>query len=678
MKVPCKIILGGDKVCARDYIGAAQSQLRILEGELKFQGLKQGIRKTELNPKVSVEATINHQFREVRIYCIPISARAEKGGEKPPEMERFFARVRRGGLYEDPEFYWITFKDGRVVARKVGTSDPAEHSFRVVPTLWRMTNLPIHTKHAATKSFMLNKGNDEFPNYERWVSAQHSLVKGCVVYFLPLIYPSILNPMYPMPAVCAGSDDEIGDLHRCPPNRFYANTEAGVMAWYHASDFGIWGIMLRIKEGMMHSVGTFCYYPADGNGHGFTPYWYYQGVEGDDLPNHPEVPVYMVTDLEYLDENTLEVTMPLNSWPFKISKNFSTGVETFSQVSNTTHCYWTEDGFEHKQLASVEQENKSDIDEYKEHIVDNPPGGCSDYDSEVSCEADHGHAREYQGYKKQWVDRGTYRESSYEITVFDRELKTESWSRHFVTDDHKREYLYHCAWSTDHCHGGGITPWTIKRFVEESIKQKLVNSATASWEGTNLARINADISRAYTDASATQSTRAMSNIWGSFTDYADFEDFCRWPFMEGTPDEWQIAYFDEAKCFYSGYPMPGDDWSEVESQGISSTLNGPLWWKATDKDDYVENTVSEFSIDGEIIFDTDMVDRTYYLDDRSSCNAEGLVVAGRAADIDYDPQGFPIFTSTYWKIYHGGEDVTDAVLEALHCEVSELIELGLA
>jgi photosystem II stability/assembly factor-like uncharacterized protein len=82
IKVPCKITLTGDKDCARNFVGTAQSQLRILESEMGFQNLKQGTRRTRFNQRTTVEARICFDLREVIIYCLPVGERVGKAGEK--------------------------------------------------------------------------------------------------------------------------------------------------------------------------------------------------------------------------------------------------------------------------------------------------------------------------------------------------------------------------------------------------------------------------------------------------------------------------------------------------------------------------------------------------------------------------------------------------------------------
>jgi hypothetical protein len=72
IRVPCRITLTGDEDYARNFIGAAQSQLRILESEMRFQNLKQGVRKVRFSQRTTVEARICFNLKEIIIYCMPI------------------------------------------------------------------------------------------------------------------------------------------------------------------------------------------------------------------------------------------------------------------------------------------------------------------------------------------------------------------------------------------------------------------------------------------------------------------------------------------------------------------------------------------------------------------------------------------------------------------------------
>jgi len=87
MKVPTKITLLGDKGKARNFIGAAQSQMRILENQLSFQKLNQGARRVQLTPGgVITESIVCFNLREVRIYCPPTVVVAAGGFKKLPKL----------------------------------------------------------------------------------------------------------------------------------------------------------------------------------------------------------------------------------------------------------------------------------------------------------------------------------------------------------------------------------------------------------------------------------------------------------------------------------------------------------------------------------------------------------------------------------------------------------------
>lgn len=79
MYIPCKITLLGDKDYAKNFIGAAQSQLNILKNAMNFQKLRQGVRRTQLNQRIMVEANVCFNLSEVKIYCPFIGEKRAKG-----------------------------------------------------------------------------------------------------------------------------------------------------------------------------------------------------------------------------------------------------------------------------------------------------------------------------------------------------------------------------------------------------------------------------------------------------------------------------------------------------------------------------------------------------------------------------------------------------------------------
>lgn len=74
--IPCKITPLGDKDYAKNFIGAARSQLRILKNALSFQKLEQGVRRVQLGPRIFIEAIVCFNLSEVKIFCPFV------GGEK--------------------------------------------------------------------------------------------------------------------------------------------------------------------------------------------------------------------------------------------------------------------------------------------------------------------------------------------------------------------------------------------------------------------------------------------------------------------------------------------------------------------------------------------------------------------------------------------------------------------
>jgi hypothetical protein len=92
IEIPCKITPKGDKEYAKEFVGAAQSQLRILESEMTFLNLKQGARKVQLNPRTRVTALVCFNMREVIIDCLPI-IKKKKEKEELEKLSKFYVYV---------------------------------------------------------------------------------------------------------------------------------------------------------------------------------------------------------------------------------------------------------------------------------------------------------------------------------------------------------------------------------------------------------------------------------------------------------------------------------------------------------------------------------------------------------------------------------------------------------
>jgi len=89
--IPCKITLVGDKNYARNFIGAGQSQLRILENQMSFQNLKQGIRRVRFNSRAMVETRVCFGLKEVIIYCLPAIIKGK--GKKYERLPKLYVYV---------------------------------------------------------------------------------------------------------------------------------------------------------------------------------------------------------------------------------------------------------------------------------------------------------------------------------------------------------------------------------------------------------------------------------------------------------------------------------------------------------------------------------------------------------------------------------------------------------
>jgi hypothetical protein len=219
-RIPCKITLEGDKDRARDFIGAAQSQLRILEDEIKFQGLKQGTRRTQLDDRTKVEARVCFDLSEVKIYSEPIGAEKEEEEGLNRLIPRFFAYVvkkdEETGIL-DTEYYWIYFNkkdnslDGFVQTEGVRATKISEefelYAWKVpgkirdlmfsectekpVETtkelLEKMRKVPYNTASVFTKSFMTYTASDtEKENGRRFAAASHLMVSDYKNVFEPI------------------------------------------------------------------------------------------------------------------------------------------------------------------------------------------------------------------------------------------------------------------------------------------------------------------------------------------------------------------------------------------------------------------------------------------------------------------------------------------------------------
>jgi len=415
--IPYKITLDGDKDYARNFIGAAQSQMRILENQMSFRNLKQGVRSRPLDQRTTVEASVCFDLKEVKIYSEPIK-KIREIEEELLGIGRFFAKVRRGGLYGETKFYWITFTKNSEGNTKISASSAGSSS----EILGRMSAIPYTTlraTHSFTKSFMVENDNKK---EERWVAAPHLLVKEEVSQegqkfltevFNPLGYPYVQSDLigddpryYPLPPLFNPFGYDF-PTHPTPPNRFYCNVDGRKMVWY--SCYSVldntnpsvpvlvhycFGIILTLTDNMAvrnyfspgsgtayqeitdsktgkELIKTFNCYSAEADDKGFKSLWYYEKPDPDCNPLDPpidpmcgadaDVPYQMLLDVNSLDEETLEVFVPWNERPTKFTVDLtgsSVGTteedHTYEEVTETQHWYWTGDGFEQKKFANLE------------------------------------------------------------------------------------------------------------------------------------------------------------------------------------------------------------------------------------------------------------------------------------------------------------------------------------
>lgn len=112
-----KILLGGDKTVAKDFMGQANSQMGILKQEMSFQNLKQGVRRVQLYKNVWIECRIIFDYHECEIWVDPVSDEQEYGQE-----HSYF--VIKNGSY--CLIYEYTVVDGVVIPELADMKYPTE------------------------------------------------------------------------------------------------------------------------------------------------------------------------------------------------------------------------------------------------------------------------------------------------------------------------------------------------------------------------------------------------------------------------------------------------------------------------------------------------------------------------------------------------------------------------
>ena len=669
--IPCKITLRGDKDYARNYIGAAQSQMRILKNQMSFQNLKQGARRVQLNPRTIIEARVCFDLSEVIIHCLPII-------RKPliPEKEllkdvRFFAEVLRGwdevGL---PIFtyHWFRVIEGSEGNIEIITRESLSETINI--TLKKVLTLPENSLSAFTKAFMLHNKSKEID--ERWVAHQHMLSKDKVIK-----YDFSRPGAYPIDIYC-----ELHDL--CPQNRFYCNTEKGSMIWYTANQHVFCGIIANVKNGEVEarhpSVDHYSFTtvpvipPAE-------PYW---SLHNDSYLT--DVPYDLIPDVNSLtfDSETgnvkLEVVLLNGMRPVLVTLLFGDGTDHCHPIDTCGHWKWVEEGFKKIPLASLTQDLEDDIAAtHKEDECTLFPTfeNCSQWNGDyLGCVDHNGHCKQVGWRRSQWYEQECKKESDYKVNFFEAIADIKTMKRDWrIFDDQKKGYFKRCEWvgsstcrlgiSTDDC--GAV------REIKEDGKSKVAKSFSATWMGPNVGYKEKNINRNYCIFSATQHSRG---------DHGGLDAASFAPGYWSTPIKYCV---DQTPAFY-GTEMPGDDWpGTIIDTFWGDHLEGWTWKRVSDESTYTEPTVNFFGIDtgdteGEypnLVFNASIISKVYYLDDRSTKDTQGLIVAGNGVVGDIH----------YWGIYHNSSnkedqhyhvdvDISEKLFDALNC-VEEGITTGI-
>jgi len=546
MKVPCKITTSGDKEYARKFIGAAQSQLRILENQLKFQDLEQGVRKVRLDPRTTCEASFCFDLSEVKIYSEPIIVKLE---EKPgiDKLEpRFFAYVIRKdeitGI-STKEYYWLFFnkrgnnldgfkqtkdktpiklsEDYEVYAWKVAgvvrdlmIFDCAEKpKEKMIELLEKMRNVPHFSSSVFTKAFTTYAPDDEEKkDGRRFAAAAHLMTSDYVNVFEPINLPNCIGnihkfpiPYYPRPSYCFPYDLRlIGLFLHCPPNRFYCNTEERMMVWYTAKSYNpeiygqdsICGIILNLNTA---TIQTFIFYPGNGNGHGLTPYWTVQEMH--------EVPYSMMTEVEELTEKELTITMQWERRPMRIRVSLDPDTPEddtikYEEITKVEHRIWTgtKTGFDKVPFVEFKQEFKDPPPDH-DIIVTQEEYDCSQHSGDVpSCD---GHIRELKGREYSVAPpTDLEKQSSYNITFYGKEYTTKANKDYKHLGENISTRIQRCA----HTMGGRCFSQYIElsaaRNVYQDTEEKVAHGVYASWINPNTAFVLRERDKDYLSGSA--------------------------------------------------------------------------------------------------------------------------------------------------------------------------------
>jgi hypothetical protein len=727
IRIPCKITLEGDKDHARNFIGAAQSQLRILENQMSFQDLKKGARKVRLDPKTVCDVNVCFDLSEVRIHSEPeiIKIKEELGLDKL--CPRFFAYVVRKdeitGI-NSKEYYWLYFNkksnnldefqqtNGKTATEL--TEDYEVYVWKIAGTIRdamifdcaeklkenkkelveKMKDVPYSAASVFTKAFTTYAPDDEDKeDGRRFAAAAHLMTSDCENVFEPVNWPNCIGnikkdpmPVYPRPIYCGPTNPRLVGLNlRCPPNRFYCNTEERIMVWYTAKSYSpeiygqdfICGVILNLNTA---SIQSFTFYPWNGDGHDFTPYW--------TIMDSMEIPFSMITEVEDLTEDELTITIQWEKRPIRIKAFLKTGEMEYEEITDVKHRVWsgTESGFDKKTFLSFQQNFEGPLPDH-DITVTQEGYDCSqhDGDSENCC----GHERDIEGRQTSIpACNDEYKHSEYTLDIYTHEYDTVADRKFEDLGDNITTKIHRCIYTTgDRC-SGQIVNMNRGRGLNQSIETKKSNGVYASWVNPNTAFILREHTRDYLTGSAQYGGYEYGGA-----SLSDWQEQC--PFNE-YPD-FPITF----RCFYRFPQMSEAIWNRLGNEVYD--CSGASFTLARDGTDDIESQteINEYTIDKTIILSNDEVDRIYYLDDRATDNNQGILVAAKSNSDEvlyggyakvavYKPDSWKINWKITWneddRSLHGCTtsdenteyiDIKEKLLEALGCKVHELIDIGL-
>lgn len=609
MKVPCKITLRGDKGCASHFVGAAQSQMRILENQMSFGNLVQAVRRVRLNPRVTVQALACFSLREVIIDCLPLKIgkkEERKGWKLIPRFFAYIVRVDAISGVQTREYMWIYFnnKDDSVdlsteenTWTRVDINDTYEFLIRktIDSRLERMKNTPrgdiLHPNpHRNTKAFMmdgrttgeraddLDEFGDPVERPERWVASGHSLTKDRDSVFMPLhaytddsniqhavvaddCYCDILDsakyPDYPLPfpGTLFLAYDNIfftGLQFPVPPRHFYCNTEEGIMVWYgtnidYAYDDGdyIGGIIYSRRT---QSFYKFMVYPTEANGKGYeTCYAFFYA--------NSELPQNLMADVQSLDDEYLTVAMSWNKRPIEYKFSLAAGNIITQEITSVTHTRWVEDnsGFEHQDFTEWTQfyNDPATVSYYEEDgpiYTEGDTAPCAEREGGVCQGFLDSELYKYSSGNRSSDNDNEHKHSDQTWDILGTEVKLVADLRTSSCQQRAFNKIAQCKTVAGNECGIGFHTYSKRRRTQERLWQQESDDYRGAWVGNNAVGFEYRKQRLYIDAEAW--THSWSYLDGFAT--AGYFPQCSGGACDYSPSEEQF----ENRCIWAKHCPP--------------------------------------------------------------------------------------------------------------------------